>query len=203
FQVGQGVHFAGDLAHQLGKAFQLFRGTIAQAAISLFSPLIAVRFGLRRTNRDAIQLQRRSAGAVEYAGTAVHQRIAFLITVGRVGQLHSRLNDPQHHEQRHHGQGEVGEGHLPGAAVSLFMALLAAPSNDDFALAALVPVLHAASLSSSYWLTQTSSWRKAGLTSCSISLRPASTASSVGLPARCATSVVRTHSSADSSVLMR
>src|SRR5690606_17361030 len=200
-QVGQGVHFAGDLAHQLGKRLQLLGRAIALAAIR-FGPLLAF-LTRSRADRDAVQLQRRSAGAVEYAGTAVHQRIAFLITVGRVGQLHSRLNDPQHHEQRHHGQGEVGEGHLPGAAVSLFMALLAAPSNDDVALAALVPVLHAASLSSSYWLTQTSSWRKAGLTSCSISLRPASTASSVGLPARCATSVVRTHSSADSSVLMR
>src|SRR5690606_41899903 len=93
---------------------------------------------------------------------------------------------------------------LPISAVRIVVALLAAALDDDLALgAAFAPGLHAASLSSSYWLTQTSSCRKAGLTSCSISLRPASTASSVGLPARWATSVVRTHSSAESSVLIR
>src|SRR5690606_22378735 len=148
--------------------------------------------------------QRRSAGAVEYPRASIHQRVAFLFAIGGVGQLHARLHDPQNHEQRHHGQGEVGKRYLPGAAVRIVVALLAAALDDDRAVGdALAPGRRAASLPASYWLTQSSRCRKAGVTSCSISLRPASPASSVGLPARWATSVVRTHSSAESSVLIR
>src|SRR5690606_11373458 len=203
-EIGQRIDLAGNLAHQLAEFLQLFGGAVAQAAILLGPLLTARNLRLGRTNRDTVQLQRRSAGAVEYPRASIHQRVAFLCAIGGVGQLHARLHDPQNHEQRHHGQGEVGKCHHPGAAVRIVVALLTAALDDDLSLgAAFAPGLHAASLSSSYWLTQTSSWRKAGLTSCSIRLRPAYTASSVCLPARWATSVVRTHSCAKSSFLIR
>src|SRR5690606_30963540 len=155
----------------------------------------------------ALQVKRRAAAAVEHPGTALQHRIGSAFRVQGFARLALRLHDPQHHEQGHHGQGEVGESYLPGAADLLLAPASTTPSPDDggglATLPKLAPRAHAAFLSSSYWLTQASSRLKAGLTSCSMSLRPASTASRVGLPARWATSTVRTHSSADISVLTR
>ncbi|MNL51354.1 hypothetical protein D3C87_1744470 [compost metagenome] len=91
-----------------------------------------------------------------------------------------RSHDPQHHKQRHHRQRKVGERHLPRAAMKRIVAF-ARRAFDDGGMFFSASAAHQDS--PVIWFTQPSSVAKVGLESSGSILRPASTASSVGLPA--------------------
>ena len=142
--IGHCVRARGQLVHQPGQGLQIGLGVIVRSF-----PRCAV-FRLRRFNPGQDRLlprlsrllvlsglpgygvfQRHGAQTIKNTGPAVEHGFITIALEGHTLFVSLGLNDPQHHEQGHHGQGEVGKRNLPRTAVQYLMAALGAAFDDD------------------------------------------------------------------------